>query len=177
MDAAAEIFIEYSGKKLKQLTGRIEVCLDKLSEAQIWARGGENENAVGNLVLHLCGNVRQWIVSGVGGAPDSRQRDAEFSARNAASAFSGSASELKRRLRTTIEEASAAIGALPSERLAERITVQGYDVSVLEALYHVVEHFSMHTGQIVFATKMLTGADLGFYAHLRSATVHGQQTP
>ena len=80
------------------------------------------------------------------------------------------------RLRTTVAEAAAVIGGLSGERLTERVIIQKYEQSVLEAIYHVVEHFSMHTGQIQFATKMLTGADLGFYAHLKAAA-HGEKTP
>jgi uncharacterized damage-inducible protein DinB len=172
MNETDRIFLDFSARKLELLNGRIESCLDRLSAEQIWARGGENENAVGNLVLHLAGNVRQWIVSGVGAAPDVRERDAEFAARGGASA-----AELKGRLGGTVAEAVAVIGAVSADRLTERLTVQKYEGSVLEAIYHVVEHFSMHTGQIQFATKMLTGADLGFYAHLRTAAAHGEKTP
>jgi uncharacterized damage-inducible protein DinB len=166
------IFLDFSARKLELLNGRIESCLGRLSDDQIWARGGENENAVGNLVLHLAGNVRQWIVSGVGAAPDVRQRDTEFAARGGPSA-----AKLKERLRGTVSEAVAVIGAVSEGRLTERVTIQDYEGSVLEAIYHVVEHFSMHTGQIQFAAKMLTGADLGFYAHLKKAAPHGEKTP
>jgi uncharacterized damage-inducible protein DinB len=172
INEADRIFLDFSARKLELLTDRIESCLDRLSAEQIWARGGDNENAVGNLALHLAGNVRQWIVSGVGGKPDIRERDAEFAARGGASA-----AELKERLRGTVREAVAVIGGVSAERLTERVTIQKYEQSVLEAIYHVVEHFSMHTGQIQFATKMLTGADLGFYSHLRTAAAHGQKTP
>lgn len=166
------LFLDYSARKLRTLTERIEVCLGKLSPNQIWARGHENENAIGNLALHLCGNVRQWIIAGVGGQPDSRDRDSEFAARTG-----GGAPELAERLRATVEEAIAVIESLTPARLAEPLTVQKYDETVLQAVYHVVEHFSMHTGQIIFATKMLTGDDLGFYAHLRTTAAHGQKTP
>lgn len=169
---AAHIFIDFSVRKLALLRERIESCLDRLNEEQIWARGGENENAIGNMALHLCGNVRQWIVSGVGGAPDTRQRDTEFTARGGTSV-----SELKRLLRGVVDEAAAALREVPAGRLTERVTIQNYDVTVMEAVYHVVEHFSMHTGQIMFATKMLTGGDLGFYSHLRGAAAHGHMTP
>jgi uncharacterized damage-inducible protein DinB len=165
-------FLGYSADKLRQLSGRIEVCLGKLSEEQIWARGSEHENAIGNLVLHLCGNVRQWIIAGVGRAPDSRQRDQEFAAREGASA-----DELGTRLRAATVEAVALIEQVTEERLAERIEVQSYEMSVLAAIYHVVEHFSGHTGQIVFATKMLTGSDLGFYQHLRTTAAHSEKVP
>lgn len=157
------LFLDFSIRKLRELTDRIYVCLSQLNQDQIWARGSENQNAVGNLVLHLAGNVRQWIVSGAGGRPDIRDRAAEFAAR------SGSPADLGAHLRQAVEDAAAVLESLTPERLAERLTIQGYDVSVLEAVYHVVEHFSMHTGQIIFATKMLTGGDLGFYRHLNTA--------
>ena len=159
-------------RRLELSLSHIEACLGKLTEEQVWARGSENENAIGNLVLHLSGNVRQWIVAGVGGAPDTRERDGEFSARGGSSI-----PELKERLRGIVAEAAAVIGAVAPERLAERVTIQRYELSVLEAVYHVVEHFSLHTGQIIFATKLLTGSDLGFYAHLRSSAAHGEKTP
>src|SRR5690348_17857478 len=74
-------FLGFSSSKLQELASRIDTCLAQLTEEQVWARGGDNENAIGNLVLHLCGNVRQWIIAAVGGEPDGRQRDAEFAAR------------------------------------------------------------------------------------------------
>jgi len=164
-------FLTVSAKTLAQLGGRIETCLDKLTPEQIWSRQAENENAVGNLALHLAGNVSQWILSGVGGEPYVRDRDAEFAARGGKEPAA-----LKQLLRSTVDAAVAVIGSLPHERLAERVSIQGYDVTILEAIYHVAEHFSGHTGQIIFATKLLTGEDLGFFAHLsqRKAT-HGEK--
>jgi uncharacterized damage-inducible protein DinB len=161
---AEEIFVKFSAEKLQQLHGRIQDCLERLTPEQIWARHSENENAVGNLVLHLCGNVRQWIGSGVAGLSDSRQRDAEFDARGGMAP-----QELAELLKTRVAEASVIIRELPAHRLIERITPQGYDVTVLEAIAHVVEHFSQHTGQIILMTKMLTGEDLGYYHHLRGS--------
>jgi len=172
MDALARNFLDYSVEKLQQMSGRIETCLNTLTADQVWARGSDNENAIGNLVLHLCGNVRQWIVAGVGGAPDRRQRDEEFAARGGVPV-----PELIAKLQGTVADAAAALGKVTAERLAERVIIQKYDVSVLEAIYHVVEHFSGHTGQIIFASKMLTGSDLGFYAHLRTTAAHGENTP
>ncbi|HLK67186.1 MAG TPA: DUF1572 family protein [Bryobacteraceae bacterium] len=173
MDATLEQqFLHHSAEKLKQYTERIATSVGKLNEEQIWMRGGDNENAIGNLILHLCGNVRQWIVSGVGGQPDHRKRDEEFDARGGVPA-----AELIGRLRKTVDEATAVILAVSSERLSDRLVIQQYPVCVMEAIYHVVEHFSMHTGQILFITKMLSGADLGFYAHLRTTAAHGQKTP
>lgn len=172
MDPCERLFLDYSARKLRQLGGRIEDCLGRLTEEQIWARGAENENAVGNLVLHLSGNVRQWIVAGVGRQPDIRQRDAEFAAQGGITA-----AELAERLRGIVVEAAGIIETVAPDRLAESLTVQGYNVTVLEAIYSVVEHFSGHTGQIVYATKMLTGKDLGYYSYLKTAAAHGEQTP
>src|SRR5271157_3053656 len=168
MMALDRLFLDCSVRRLELSLSRIDACLGKLSEEQVWARGSENENAVGNLVLHLAGNVRQWIVAGVGGAPDTRQRDGEFAARGGSPI-----PELQERLRAIVTEATAVIATVTPERLAERVVIQNYEVSVLEAIYHVVEHFSMHTGQIIFATKMMTGSDMGFYAHLRGSAAHG----
>jgi uncharacterized damage-inducible protein DinB len=161
-------FLKYSCEKLTELLGRIETCAAKLTPEQIWMRGAENENAVGNLMLHLSGNVRQWIICGVGGAEDHRHRDAEFDAR--------SGSDALEKLQATVAEAVAVLRSLPHSALAEKRNIQRHwDLTVLEAIYHVVEHFSMHTGQIIFATKLLTGADLGFYGYLRPVkTTHSQ---
>jgi uncharacterized damage-inducible protein DinB len=154
-------FLQVSRAQLLSSLEHIETCVRKLSDAQIWQRHSENENAVGNLLLHLSGNVRQWIVSGIGGAPDGRDRNSEFAARTGAGK-----EELLRRLRETVEEALAVIERFPSERLLERMSPQGYNVTVLGAIYHVVEHFCGHAYQIIFLTKFLTGQDLGFYAYL-----------
>jgi uncharacterized damage-inducible protein DinB len=159
-----KIFLAFSADKLEQLHGRIQDCLGRLTPEQIWTRNSDNDNAVGNLVLHLSGNIRQWIGSGVAGLPDNRQRDAEFDARGGQAP-----SELEGLVKTRVAEAVAIIRAVPAARLTERITPQGHDVTVLEAIAHVVEHFSMHTGQIILLTKMLTGDDLGYYRHLRGS--------
>ena len=108
--------------------------------------------------------MRQWIVCSVGGAPDTRHRDSEFAARG------GQSSEtLTELLQQTIESALVVIRSLNSDRLCEIVDVQDYRVTVLEAVYHAVEHFAGHTGQILFATKLLTGSDLGYYRHLSGA--------
>jgi uncharacterized damage-inducible protein DinB len=171
MEPTGRLFLDFSAKKLRQLSSRIRDCLGKLNEDQVWMRGSDNQNAVGNLVLHLSGNVRQWIIAALGGKPDVRVRDREFSARGEIQV-----SELLERLEGTLEEALGIIEKLPPERLSERVTVQKYDLSAMEVIYHVVEHFAQHTGQILFATKALTGEDLGYYKHL-TAAAHTQKTP
>jgi len=170
-DGLQQEFRKCSIEALRQHAGRIETCLGKLTAEQIWARGSENENAIGNLVLHLCGNVRQWIIAGVGGAPDVRQRDQEFAARGGLAV-----PELAGRLRTTVDEAAAVIERVTPERLAEALVIQAYHTTGLSAIYHVVEHFAGHTGQIIFATKMLTSEDLGFYRHLNPKAGQAEKT-
>ena len=113
------------------------------------------------MLLHLEGNVRQWILSGVGPGPDTRDRPSEFSAR-----VGESAEVLGARLRGTVGEAVGLVRALPHQRLAEPVSIQGDDTTVLSAIFHVVEHFSGHTYQIILLTKRFTGRDLGFYSHL-----------
>jgi uncharacterized damage-inducible protein DinB len=167
----SELFLSFSLRKLKLLASRVDDCLSRLTDEQVWGRSGENANAIGNLVLHLCGNVRQWTAAGIAGETDIRQRDGEFATRQGASA-----SELRILLSKTIEDAVAVIENITPERLVQPVRIQKYDLKVLEAVYTVVEHFAQHTGQIIFATKLLTGADLGYYAHLPKPN-HSERTP
>ncbi len=142
----------------KDYLPKIERSLALLKEEQIWWRSNQQSNSVGNLVLHLTGNVRQWIVVGLGGATDTRDRDAEFAQRDAIPR-----DEIIGRLKQTLHEADETLAALDPEKLLEKVRIQGLEVSVLEAILHVVEHFSMHVGQIVYITKLLTAHDLHFY--------------
>jgi uncharacterized damage-inducible protein DinB len=156
--AIAGVFLASSVKRLKQLSGNIDTCLQRLNDDQIWSRGGAHENAIGNLILHLCGNARQWIISGVGGAPDVRKRDAEFAAKG-----DWTRAQLLSHMHQTVSEAIDVLHTVQPERLTEIIEPQGYTVPVLEAIYQVVTHFHQHTGQIIFATKLLSGEDLGLF--------------
>ena len=149
------LFLKSSSGKLELMTGYLKSCLAKLSDEQVWERHGAHENAVGNLVLHLCGNMRQWIMHGCGGAADVRVRDKEFSAERGLTA-----AELAEHFEATVREARGVIDSLPPARLVERTTPQGRDVSVLEAIYQVVGHVHQHTGQIILLTKQMTGKDL-----------------
>lgn len=154
-------FLRTAAEKLAENLRRIETCVPKLPADSLWARGSENENAVGNLLLHLDGNVRQWILSGIAGAPDTRDRPSEFRAR---AGVTGEA--MLTNLRGTVGEAVEVIRSLPHPRLTEKVRIQGYDATVLSAIFHVVEHFSGHTYQIILLTKRTTGEDLGFYSDL-----------
>ena len=170
--STGRIFLDFSARKLEQLSERIVTCLGKLSQDQLWRRGAESENAVANVVLHLCGNLRQWIGSGLDGRPDIRERDREFAARGETDVAALSALLTER-----VCDAAVVLRALPESRLLERVTIQGYQMTVLEAIYHVVEHFSHHTGQVLFATKQMTAEDLGFYRHLSRPEGHAEKTP
>jgi uncharacterized damage-inducible protein DinB len=158
MDIAGA-FIERSRYYLvREYPTKIQRCLDVLPADALWRRDDASENSVGNLLLHLAGNVRQWVVSGVGGAPDARHRAAEFSAR-----AGEDATALMSRLRRTLAEADAVLAGLAAERLQEQRSIQGREVKVLDAVYHVVEHFSMHTGQIILLTKRFAPGRVQFY--------------
>lgn len=137
---------------------KIERCVEKLTDEQIWWRAGEDSNSIGNLILHLAGNVRQWIISGIGGAADTRRRQSEFDERSVIPA-----SELLAHLKQTLQEVDGVLSRFEPSAILEHRKFQGTDESVLDAIFHVVEHFSMHTGQIILITKILTGSDLRFY--------------
>lgn len=137
---------------------KIERCVALLSDEQIWWRPNEESNSIGNLLLHLSGNARQWIVCGLDAAPDARDRDSEFAQREIISR-----AELLALLRQTMDDVDATLESFDPGRLLERKRIQGLDVTALEAILHVVEHFSMHTGQIILLTKMIAKADLSFY--------------
>ena len=158
MDIARE-FLDRSRQYLgREYPAKIQRCLDVLPAEALWRRDDASENSVGNLLLHLSGNIRQWIVSGVGGAPDARQRSAEFEARDGRAA-----AELMAALLDTVRDADAVLASLDERSLGERRQIQGRDVNVLDAVYHVVEHFSMHTGQIILLTKRYAPGRVQFY--------------
>jgi len=137
---------------------KIERCFEALTDEQIWWRPNGESNSIGNLVLHLSGNLRQWIVCGVGGASDSRDRSQEFAERSLIPR-----DELLERIKQTVADADEALAQLDLNVLLEQRRIQSCDVTLLDAIFHATEHFSMHTGQIVLLTKVVTESDLGFY--------------
>lgn len=154
-----QAFIERARAHLSEdYLPKIERCLERLDDAEIWWRPNPESNSVGNLLLHLSGNARQWIISGVGQTPDRRTRDHEFNQREIIPR-----AELLEHLRRTLAEVDRVLEKLDPAQLLQRRQIQGCDVTVLEAIFHVVEHFSMHTGQIILLTKILKSADLKFY--------------
>jgi uncharacterized damage-inducible protein DinB len=162
---AAE-FIEASRLFLKDdFLPKLIHCLERMPEDDIWWRPNEPSNSVGNLVLHLCGNMRQWIVQAIGGANFNRNRDAEFAARGPVPR-----AELTAAIRAAVSEVDRVLESLPENRLLVNYPIQTYRTSGLQAVYHVVEHFSYHLGQILYIYKLRTGTDPGFYSHLSTAS-------
>ncbi len=137
---------------------KIEAAIGHLSDADLWWRPNEASNSIGNLMLHLAGNIRQWIVSGLGGVADTRDRASEFARREPLSR-----DELVAALTEAVLEADSVIARTDPASLGDRRQVQGRSTTVLEVIYHVVEHFAMHAGQILYIAKQRSGADLGFY--------------
>src|SRR5690348_5607567 len=157
--ATSRAFIAHAAHfLLNDYLPKIERCLEKLSDEQIWWRANEESNSIGNLILHLCGNARQWIVCGVGSAPDNRNRDAEFEQRDIIPRDA-----LVALLHSTLTDLETTLQSVDPTMLLDYRKIQGNDVDILEAIFHVTEHFSMHTGQIIMLTKMMTSADLRFY--------------
>jgi uncharacterized damage-inducible protein DinB len=152
-------FIALSSTFLREeFLPRIRAAVERLTDDQVWWRPNEASNSIGNLMLHLSGNVTQWIEGGVGGQPVTRDRQREFDERTPIPR-----SELLAALSRAVESAVRILDELDPAVLAERRVIQGMDVTVMHAVYHVVEHFSMHTGQILMLTKMLTAEDLKLY--------------
>jgi len=158
----AQEFIEASRLFLiDDFLPKLKHCLEDMSDEDLWWRPNEQSNSAGNLVLHLCGNMKQWILNSMGGSAFQRDRDREFSERRAVSK-----AELIASISGTVTDVDSVLGRLSQPELLERFPVQAYSPSKLQAVYHVVEHFSYHLGQILYIYKMRTGKDPGFYRHL-----------
>ena len=160
----AQEFIEASRVFLKDdFLPKVKLCLEEMTEQDLWWRPNEQSNSVGNLILHLCGNLKQWILNSMGGGRFERDRDAEFAERGPVPK-----AELIAAIDSTVNEVDRVLGELPTAGLLNRFPVQVYTTTRLQAIYHVVEHFSYHLGQILYVFKMRTGKDPGFYRQLES---------
>jgi uncharacterized damage-inducible protein DinB len=156
-DPLAKLFLSEAQATFNRYLPRIIRCIEQLSDDEIWWRPNSASNSVGNIVLHLSGNVRQWIISGLGGAPDVRDRDKEFSQQGPIPR-----AKLKARLTGTVREARRVVDLLPAEALTRKYWIQGYHATGLQAISTVHEHFSHHAGQIIYITKLKRGKDLRF---------------
>ncbi len=157
----AQEFIRQAIIRMEENTPRIEKCLQELSEEEIWQRPNEASNSVGNLILHLCGNITQYIMASLGRAADQRNRDQEFAATSGYTR-----EELLTKIKTTVQAATDTIRRTSEEELLRLRSVQGFELSGIGIIIHVTEHYSYHTGQIAFWTKLLKSRDLGFYEGL-----------
>ena len=161
MNILENIQIEFERRILGESFSRISKCVEMLTLEELWKRPNDNLVAAGNLILHLDGNVRQWIISAIGGSQDIRNRDLEFS-----NTVQKSKEHLLSSLKQTILEATGIIKSLSLASLDESRLVQGFDENVLSIIIHVIEHFSYHTGQITYFTKLVKNVDTGYYAGL-----------
>ena len=156
------LFLEFSHRKLiDHYWARMQACVAPLTPEQIWWRPNDASNSIGNLILHLNGNVGQWLVASYNELPDGRDRPAEFSASDGLTA-----AQLLEQLGATMQEAGAVLKRLGEAELIAPYEIQGYHVTGLQAVYQVVEHFGLHYGQIAYIAKSLSGRDLGFYSEL-----------
>jgi hypothetical protein len=158
----AAIFLEHSRHKLfTEWWPRLRATVESLTEEQLWWRPNEASNSIGNLLLHLNGNVRQWMVASFNRQEDRRNRPAEFSE------TSGGPPEIVLdNLGRTMDDAAQVLARLTEDDLLAPMDIQGYHVTGLVAVYQVVEHFGLHYGQIVYIAKALQGRGLGFYREL-----------
>ena len=154
-------FVDQSILRLKENTPKIEICLQQLSEQEIWLKPNSASNSIGNLILHLCGNITQYILSSLGEQEDFRNRNQEFIADGILTK-----SELMEKLRSVLKESIELLRQLADEKLIKNHSVQGFDLSGIGIIIHVVEHYSYHTGQIAFYTKLLKNDDLKFHTDI-----------
>jgi hypothetical protein len=158
----ATLFLEFSRQKLLgQFWPRLRQSVESLTDQQVWWRPNAASNSIGNLILHLNGNVTQWLVDSFNRDEDKRNRPEEFAAEGGMTA-----AELLAKLGATMERAAQVLDRLTVDELLAPYEIQGYHVHGLDAVYQVVEHFGLHYGQIAYITKSLTDRDLGFYKEL-----------
>ena len=159
--SVSEEFIKQAIYRVQENTPKIEKCLDELSEEEVWKRPNASSNSIGNIIVHLCGNITQYIHSSLGNVVDRRERDKEFSVEGGLNKR-----ELFHQLKATVDKAIAIIQNVNQDDLLRKRSVQAYELSAIGIILHVVEHYSYHTGQIIFWTKLLKDKDLGFYANV-----------
>jgi len=155
----AQIFLERSRYYLStEYLSKLRHCVAGMPDEVLWKRANESSNSIANLVIHLDGNVREWIIGGVGGLAFDRDRSAEFACRDGLPA-----ERLVTHLTQTLAEADGVLARLTGEDLSRPRTIQNRETTVLAAIYHVIEHFAMHTGQIVLLAKQHVRGAIHFY--------------
>lgn len=157
-DQLATAVASEASHELSEALKKIRHCIGQLSEEQIWWRLDEGHNSIGNLILHLCGNLRQWIISGVGGSEDTRNRAKEFTERGPIPK-----AEILARLQQVVEEASSGMSTLTASELLRIRRIQEWDVTALRAIFDSVPHFRGHTQEIIHMTRHLMGKAYQFW--------------
>lgn len=153
-----EAFVESILFRIDEKTEMVHKCMAQLEEEDLWKKPNAASNSMGNLILHLCGNITQYIISGLGDAEDIRERKLEFSASN-----EGNKSDLIKMLLEVLSASKKLISEVSPAALLKTYEVQGYQLTGMGILIHVTEHYAYHTGQMAFYTKLLKEKDLKFY--------------
>lgn len=161
MEKIKKEFIKDCCRHLNEYTKRVKTCLDLLSEEQVWQKPNEASNSIANLMLHLCGNMTQYVLASLGGKTDLRERDKEFSATGGFNK-----EQLFEKLSSVVHSVIEEIQLHDEESLLKTRTVQGFEKNGIAIILHITEHYSYHTGQIALLTKLMTNEDLGFYKGL-----------
>ncbi|MDB4293190.1 DUF1572 domain-containing protein [Maribacter sp.] len=157
-DLLREELVKNSLYRLDESTRMVKKSLSEISEDELWLKPNASLNSIGNLIVHLCGNITQYIISSLGENEDTRDRNSEF-----ATTKSGTKSEVYSKLEKTVETAKRVIFDADQVQLLKIRSVQGFSFSGIGVIIHAVEHYSYHTGQIAFWTKLVKNKDLGFY--------------
>ena len=162
LDQYHHFFLDEIQRRLfDECQSRVHTCLDNLTLQEVWYRPNEHSNSVGNLVLHLCGNLRQWVLSTLGGKPDDRERQKEFDTRTAVEN-----NQLKAQLDAVLGEVKQCLDTATAEDLLKSYRVQGFDETGVAILIHITEHFSYHVGQMTYFVKATKDKDIGYYKGL-----------
>ncbi|MEL6941518.1 MAG: DinB family protein [Bacteroidota bacterium] len=160
-DFTAPFLQEIQRRLFEECWPRLEKCLAQLTEAEIWQRPNENSNSIGNITLHLCGNLRQWVVAGLGKAEDIRQRQQEFDERGPLPT-----KLLLEKMHETMMDVQSVLDKVSTEDLLAMHQVQGFQESGIAILVHVTEHYSYHVGQMTYFVKAIKDMDIGYYANV-----------
>lgn len=158
MSLLRDAFVREANASLDACREQIEHCVKQLSEPQIWDRPHKEMNSIGNLILHLGGNLRQWVVTGLSDLPDDRDRPAEFSEVGPLPT-----SDLLETLKSTIEQAKQTLNSLSDGELLETRRIQGFELTAVGAIFNCVPHFKGHTQEIVCLTRMQLGENYKFH--------------
>jgi uncharacterized damage-inducible protein DinB len=157
-------FVALADRQLEQNFQKLRAVVELMSEEDLWWRPNDSSNSVGNLMLHVCGNLSQWILAGVGGELYDRRRAEEFAARGVASK-----AELLARLNDVVGRCRSVVGSATRDQLLPVRRIQGTETDGLGAIFHSVDHLTYHTGQIIYVAKLLMHGreEIEFYPHLR----------